>query len=467
MATTAAAPAPRRRRFWDVFAALGRPRVAIMFALGISSGLPFALVGSTLTFWLTDRGVDNTTIGLTAAVGFAYTIKFLWGAVADRLKMPVIGRFGRRRSWMLIAQVLVAIGFLGMAALDPRVNIGAFITLTALAACAAALQDTVIDAWRIEIAADPDELGLLTAAYTLGYRIALIFTESVILMVAKRLQWPASYAISAMAMGIGVAAALLAPEPAQADRVMEEKAQEARVRPLRSLVDAIIGPLIEFFRTHGVAMSALMLGMITLFHLSDYGRGQMIGPYYSALGIDKDTVGLVRLALGTPASFVGVALGGVLSVWLGNRPALILGSILQPIAVGAFAILGFHGGDFTLFAAGPLRITAFEVVMTFDSVAMGFAGIALVAYMSTLTSLGYTATQYALLTSALAITGKSLKTASGAIETAFQHGQSPLHAYALYYLFCAALGAPAIVLCVVLARRSPTKPSLTAVSSTA
>ncbi len=450
---TAAKPALRKRRMWDVLAALGRPRVAIMLALGISSGLPFALVGgTTLGFWLADKKVDTATIGLTSAVGFAYTVKFVWGAMVDRLKIPFLGAIGRRRSWMIAAQLVVAGGFFGMAATDPKSSIGLFVALTALAACAAALQDTVIDAWRIESAADPDELGLLTSSYSLGFRIALIFTEAVMLMLAKRIDWPASCAICAAAMSIGLVAALLASEPQQADRVMEEKSRQARANPLRAAFDAVAGPLIEFFRHHGLATAALTLGMITLYHISDYGRGPMIGPYYAALGIDKDTIAWVRLALGTPATFAGIALGGFLSLRIGILRSLILGAIVQPIAVGAFAILGLHGGDFPLVALGPVKVTAFETVMAFDSLAMGFAGVALVAYMSTLTSLGYTATQYALLTSALAITGKTLKTFSGSIETAIRGQGDAVHAFAMFYLFCAAIGAPAIVLCFVLAR---------------
>jgi PAT family beta-lactamase induction signal transducer AmpG len=193
-----------------------------------------------------------------------------------------------------------------------------------------------------------------------------------------------------------------------------------------------------------------MLAMITLYHLSDYGRGAMVGPYYTALKIDYTTIAWVRVALGTPAAFVGIALGGLCALRIGNVPTLILGAILQPIAVAAFAPLGFHGGDFTLVDLGAFKITAFEAAMTFDSAAFGFAGVALVSYMSTLTSLGYTATQYALMTSAMAFTGKSLKTASGAIEQSLQHGNA-LTAFANFYLLCGLIGVPAIFMCAILA----------------
>jgi PAT family beta-lactamase induction signal transducer AmpG len=241
--------------------------------------------------------------------------------------------------------------------------------------------------------------------------------------------------------------------------VLAAKVEEAKRNPLAAGADAVIGPIVAFFRSHGVAMAALMLLMITFYHLCDYMRGPMTNPYYSALHLDKDTIAWTRLALGTPAGFIGVVLGGLSSIRLGNHRTLIVGAVLQPIAVAAFAILGFHGGDYALITIGHVRLTAFQAVMTFDPIAMGYAGVALVAYMSTLTSLGYTATQYALLTSALAFTGKFLKGFSGAIVEALQHGRSALEAFADFYLLAAALGLPAIALCLVLARQPAKAPS--------
>jgi PAT family beta-lactamase induction signal transducer AmpG len=452
-AAASAASPPRRRRLRDVLAALGRPRVALMLAMGLSSGLPFMLIGNTLGFWLADDKIKLAAIGALSWVGMTYTVKFVWGAVVDRIKAPLIWRMGRRRSWMLISQLVAGGGLIGMGFVDPRTQLAWLVAMALIAAVGAATQDTAMDAWRIEIAADADELGLLTAAYTIGYRLALILTEAVILSVAKRLGWPHAYMIYGAMISIGIAAVLLAKEPVKADAVMEAKSEEAGRHPLASVYDAVIGPLIAFFRSHGVVLAALMLLMITFYHLCDYMRGPMTNPYYSALHIDKDTIAAVRLTVGPPAGFLGIALGGLSSIRLGNHPTLIIGAIVQPIAVAAFALLGFHGGDYPLVAVGPIQFTTFQAVMAFDALAMGYAGVALVAYMSTLTSLGYTATQYALLTSALALTGKFLKGFSGAIVDALHAGRSLLDAFALFYLLAAALGAPAIVLCLVLARR--------------
>ena len=451
VAPSAAAEPPRKRRMWDVIKALGRPRVAVMLALGVSSGLPFMLIGNTLGAWLKLAGVGNAMIGFASWVGMAYTFKFIWGAVVDRIPVPLIGRLGRRRSWMLVTQVVVGAGLIGMGLCDPKMQLGWLIAAAGVAAIGAATQDTAIDAWRIEIAADADELGLLTAAYSVGYRVALFFTEAVILSSAKRIGWPLSYEIYGAAMAIGVAAVLLAKEPLAADRVMRAKSQEAGQAPLMAIYDAVIGPLVAFFRSHGIATAALMLLMITCYHLSDYMRGPMSLPYYTSLKIDYDTIALTRAVFGTPGTFLGIALGGLSSLRLGNRPTLIVGAILQPLAIGSFALLGFHGGDYPLFAIGGLKVSTFQAIMTADAVAIGYAGVGLVAYMSSLTSLGYTATQYALLTSAMALSGKFLKGFSGAIVDALQQGRTQDEAYALFYLIAAGLGAPAIVLCFVLA----------------
>jgi PAT family beta-lactamase induction signal transducer AmpG len=453
-ADAALAP-PARRRLADVVRELRRPKVALMLVLGISSGLPFALIGNTLAFWLKDAHVGLAAIGFVSWVGLTYSIKFVWGALVDRIKTPIIGRMGRRRSWMLVSQVVAGVGLIGMGLIDPKAQFWPFVALAFVAALGAATQDTAMDAWRIETAADADELGLLTAAYSVGYRLALILTESIILMIAKRLGWPISYVIYGAAMSIGVAAVLIAREPTAADAVMEAKSEAAKRRPAQAIFDAVIGPLIAFFRTHGWAMAALMLTTITFYHLCDYMRGPMSNPYYSALSIDKDTIGWVRLVVGLPGSFIGIALGGFSSLRLSNHRTLIIGAVVQPIAIAAFALLGWHGGDYALIQAGGLKLTAFEAIMTVDAIAIGYSGVALISYMSTLTSLGYTATQYALLTSALAITGKFLKGFSGSIVVLLQHGRSLLDAFALFYLLAAALGAPAIVLCLVLTRLTP------------
>ncbi|HEY7851809.1 MAG TPA: MFS transporter [Caulobacteraceae bacterium] len=453
--TVQAVKAPKRS-LGETLAALSRPKVALMLALGFSSGLPFMLINNTLGYWLAEDHVRLALIGFLSWIGLTYAVKFVYGAVVDRLRAPITGALGRRRGWMALTQVGVGAGLIAMALADPRAHLGLLALAGIFTGVCAASQDTVIDAWRIESAVDGEELGLLTSAYSLGFRLALLATESWILILATRVGWPISYAIYGGLMGIGLAATFLIKEPLRADQVMEIKAGDTRRHPVAGAVDAVVGPFVEFFRAHGWASAALMLALITAYHLSDYMRGPMVNPYYQALAIPKLTVAGVRTTLGIAASFAGIALGGVSCLRLGVRPTLVIGAIVQPLAVAAFALLGWHGGDWTLAAAGPVHLTAFEAIMTLDGVTMAYAGVALVVYMSTLTSLGYTATQYALLTSALVWSGKFLKGFSGVIVEQLHQGRALLDAYALFYLLCAAIGIPAILLSLLLARPAVT-----------
>ena len=431
---------PNSRRMIDTLRALGRPKVATMAALGFSSGLPFLLTGNTLGYWLREGHVSLSAISFAAWVGLAYTFKFLWAPIIDRVDAPIF-RLGRRRGWMLTAQILIALGLAAMAVIGPA---GGLLNLAAAAvvvAFASATQDIVVDAWRIEIAEDGDELGLLTSAYSLGYRAALLVTESLILIMAQFFGWPTSYLVMAALVLIGVAAVVFASEPVLAEHVLEERSREAPIYSVRGVSDAIAGPFISFFRQHGL-FALVMLLTITLYHLPDYLRGPISNPFYKDLGLSKVTVGLVRASIGLWGSIVGVSLGGLCAVRLGYARTLIIGAFLQPVAIAAFALLASRGPDIVLFQA----------VMGVDAFAIGFSGVALVAYMSSLTSLGYTATQYALLSSALNMTGKTLKGFSGSVVDHLQLNGGLMHAYAEFYLGAAALGAPAILMCFLLAR---------------
>src|SRR5512132_3818494 len=206
-----------RRRKRDVLASLGQPKVAVMLMLGFSSGLPFLLTGNTLGYWLRDEGTTLKAIGFLSWVGLAYSLKFLWAPVVDRVDAPIFGRFGRRRSWMLLTQVLVGLGLVGLSMYGTKHGLTAVGALAVLVAFASSTQDIVVDAWRIEAASDSDELGLLSAAYQLGYRAALLVTDALILISANHLGWPLSYTMMAVLMGIGVGATVVAFEPTRSE----------------------------------------------------------------------------------------------------------------------------------------------------------------------------------------------------------------------------------------------------------
>ncbi len=431
-------PAIRRR---DVITSLGQPKVAVMLMLGFSSGLPFFLSGNTLGYWLRDAGTTLATIGFLSWVGLAYSLKFLWAPVIDRVDAPVFGRLGRRRGWMIVSQIFVAFGLAVLAAIGLSAGLAAVGVFALVVAFSSSTQDIVVDAWRIEAASDSDELGLLSSAYQLGYRGALLITDALILISANHLGWRISYAAMAVLMAVGVCASLVAVEPARAARVFESKAETAPLWSGRGFFDAVIGPFTEFFRMYGW-LALLMLAMISFYQLPEFVMGPMANPFYHDLGLSKDAVGAVRGSVGLVASLVGIAAGGVSTLRFGYLRTLIAGVIIKILVIANFATLAHTGPDLRVFGA----------VMFADNFGIGFAGVALVTYMSSLTSLGYTATQYALLSSAYTYVGKFAKGFSGVMVERLAVGRPLIEAYGLFFIGAGLLGVPALILCIVLAR---------------
>jgi MFS transporter, PAT family, beta-lactamase induction signal transducer AmpG len=433
----------------DVIASLRQPKVAVMLMLGFSSGLPFFLSGNTLGYWLRDAGTTLAAIGFLSWVGLAYSLKFLWAPIIDRVDAPLVGRLGRRRGWMLLSQIMVAVGLLGIATLGLSAGLVPLGILALVVAFSSSTQDIVVDAWRIEAAADSDELGLLSSAYQFGYRVAVIVSEAAILIVANHLGWPISYTMMAALMAIGIAASLTAIEPLRARAALEAKAQ-APLRTMRGFFDAVIGPFTEFFRVYGW-LALLMLAMISFYQLPEFVMGPMANPFYHDLGLSKDAVGAVRGSVGVVASFAGIAAGGFSALRFGYVRSLIAGVVMKMFVIANFATLAYFGPDLRVFGA----------VMFADNFGIGFAGVALVTYMSSLTSLGYTATQYALLSSAYVYVGKFAKGFSGVAVERLAVGRPLIDAYGWFFIGAALLGLPALILCIVLARatRPPAAPA--------
>jgi PAT family beta-lactamase induction signal transducer AmpG len=277
---------PKKRTALDVLRELRQPKVAVMLALGFASGLPFLLTQNTLGYWLRDEGVSLKVIGFASWAGLAYVLKPFWSPIVDRVDVPVLGRFGRRRGWMLLAQIVIAAGLAAMALTGPKAGLTTIVAFAVVVAFASATQDIVIDAWRIEASDGPDEMGLLSAAANIGYRVAILVADAAIIAGAQHFGWPASYVAMAVLMGIGVTASLFAFEPSRADDVMQGKA------PLwtpRGFFDAVIGPFVQFFATHK-ALGLLMLVTIAAYRLPDFLMGPMYNPFYHDLGLSKDVV---------------------------------------------------------------------------------------------------------------------------------------------------------------------------------
>ena len=435
--SAAVAVTRRKRSAIEVLRELRQPKVAVMLALGFSSGLPFLLTANTFGYWLRDDGTSLVAIGFISWVGFAYAFKVYWSPLVDRIDVPLLGRLGRRRGWMLLCQLLVAVGLGGMAVVGTAGGLAAIGAFALLTAFASATQDIAIDAWRIESAADADEVGLMTSAAQVGYRCALLVTDALIIAAAARLGWPLSYVGMAVLMAVCMVATLCAAEPTRADAALQRKPP---LWTLRGLGDAVIGPFVDFFAKHKQA-GLIMLLMVALYRLPDFVMGPMYNPYYHDLGIAKDTVAWVRGSFGLVATFVGIAAAGISAVRLGLLPTLVAGLVLEGLGTAAFALLSVHP-DASLFAA----------VMTLDAFAQSFAGVALVTYMSSLTSLGYTATQYAMLSSTYALLGKFLKGFSGIAVETLTPSYGLLGAYATAFVATGLTAIPPLLLLLLLWR---------------
>ena len=430
----------RKRSLGDVIASLRQPKVAVMLALGFSSGLPFFLTGNTLGYWLRDEGTTLAAIGFLSWVGLAYSVKFLWAPIIDRTDAPLFGRLGRRRGWMIVSQLFVAAGLIGLSALGLKAGLAAVGVLAVIVAFSSSTQDIVVDAWRIEAADDGDELGLLSAAYQLGYRFAIIVSDALILVAASHFGWRFSYATMAVLMAVGVTATFVALEPLRTNPLVAARTEAPLWTP-RGFFDAVVGPFREFFRVYG-ATALLMLAMISFYRLPEFMMGPMANPYYHDLGLSKDAVGTVRASIGLVSSLLGIAAGGFSAIRFGYFRTMIAGLIIQSVTIANFATLAYTGPDIRVFGA----------VMFADNFGIGFAGVALVTYMSTLTSIGYTATQYALLSSTYTYVGKLSKGFSGVMVEQLAVGRTLLEGYALFFMFCGLLGVPALILCLFLAR---------------
>jgi PAT family beta-lactamase induction signal transducer AmpG len=423
------------------------PRARVMLALGFSSGLPFYLVGNTFALWLRDAGTSLSAIGFLSWVGIAYSLQFVWAPLLDRV--PMLKVLGQRRGWLAASQVIVAVGLLAMAYVGTRHGLTALGICALVVAFASATQDIALAAWRIEIARDADELGLLTAANTMSYLVAVNLTGSVLLSVAQHWNWPLTYTLCGLGMLIGLIGTFLAEEPVQADKVTEEIEKERPLWTLRGAFDAVIGPFIAFFKAHG-PLALLMLLAISLYRLPDFVRGPMSNPFYHDIGMSNDVIAFARLFVGTPAAFLGMAAGGFLWVRFGRMRALVLGGICQASGIALHALLAFHPGSAPLFLA----------VMAIDDFSIGLAGIMLVTYISSLTNLGYTATQYALLSSTYAWAGKVLKGFSGTAVDSLTGSFGLMHAYAMFFLGTGLIGIPATLLFIWIGALEQRKPAL-------
>jgi PAT family beta-lactamase induction signal transducer AmpG len=424
------APAARRswRQAWLVYL---EPASLRMLALGFSAGLPLLLVLGTLSFRLREAGVDRTTIGYLSWVGLAYAFKWVWSPLVDRLPLPLLTRrLGRRRGWLLLAQGLVMAGLVGMALTDPRAELAPLVWCALLVAFGSATQDIALDAFRIE-SADAERQAALAATYQTGYRLAMIWAGAGVLWIAARAEvagvdgyqagaWAAAYLVMAASMLVGTVTVLLSPEPAPRP-----------LPPAKGLGDwlhgAVVAPFADFIGRYRW-QAALILALIAVYRISDVVMGIMANPFYVDMGYSKDEVAAVTKVFGVVMTLAGAFIGGVLSMRLGVMRVLMLGAVLSALSNLLFAWLGQRGHD----------VTGLVLVVSADNLAGGIASAAFIAYLSGLTNVQYSATQYALFSSMMLLLPKWLAGFSGQFVDA--------HGYSAFFTGTALLGLPVLLL---------------------
>lgn len=434
--TTTGIPSAPRPSWLQTLRIYLEPASLRMLTLGFSAGLPLLLVLGTLSFRLREAGIDRSTIGYLSWVGLAYGFKWVWAPLVDRMPLPLLTRWlGRRRSWLLLSQLVVVAGLVGMAMADPREMLGPIVWCALAVAFGSATQDIALDAFRIE-SADARYQAALAASYQTGYRLAMIWAGAGVLWIAARAEvapavgqavagyqngaWQAAYLAMAASMAVGIVTVLFSREPAQLALPPAKNAAEW-------IKGAVIDPFADFLGRYGWH-AALILALIAVYRISDVVMGIMANPFYVDMGYTKDEVAAVTKIYGVVMTLVGAFVGGVLSMRFGVMRILMLGALLSAGSNLLFAWLAGHGHD----------VTALIAVVSADNLASGIASAAFIAYLSSLTNVSYSATQYALFSSLMLLLPKFLAGFSGRYVDLF--------GYAHFFTATALLGLPVLAL---------------------
>lgn len=446
------------KKSWkQLFGIYLKPVCLRMFLLGFSAGLPLLLVLGTLSFRLREADIDLKTIGFMTWFGLAYGCKWVWAPLVDNISLPFLTKkLGQRKAWLSFSQAIIIIGLIGMALCDPRTGLLSIAIFAGITAVASATQDIALDAYRIESAAEEYQ-GALAASYQTGYRLAMIWSGAGAFAIAAMAAsgsdplaydqrgWMVSYCAMAFSMFVGLLTTLLSPAPSEKD--LEEKAlqlSETRAKimqfcrqhpswplPLGRLVGwfkvICVTPLADFFvryRWHAV----VILLLIATYRISDVVMGVMSNPFYKDLGFSKEEVAAISKVFGVVMTLVGAFIGGAVVMKIGVLKTLFIGAVLSAVTNLLFSQLANVGHSIPFLV---LTISA-------DNLAGGLASAAFVAYLSGLTNVAYSATQYALFSSIMLILPKFLAGFSGVFVEAA--------GYSNFFIGTAMLGLPVLFL---------------------
>ena len=384
-------------------------RMLVAFVMGFSCGLPLLLTISVLQAWMKEAGVDLTVIGMMALVGLPYTVKFLWAPFLDRFTLPFLGR---RRGWMLVAQIALTASIAGLGQSDPVENPWLLAIAAFLVTFFSASQDIVVDAYRREDLAD-EELGLGSSLYINGYRVGMLLASGGGLIMADHMDFSMVYLILAGCMLPGILATLLTPEPA------------TPAGTPRTMREAVIDPLVEYFSRKD---ALLILVFILLYKVGDTMASAMTTPFYLDVGFSKSEIGAVVKLFGFWATIAGGLAGGILMLKLGINRSLWVFGFLQAASTAGFALLAKVGYSVPLLSA----------VIAFENLSSGMGTAAYAAFMASITNKKFTATQYALLTSLMGIPRVLASAPTGFLAKNV--------GWETFFIFCALIAIPGMLL---------------------
>ena len=393
----------------ETFKKMFSTRMLAMLLIGYSSGLPLLLIGSTLQAWMTDEGVDLTSIGLVSLLGLPYVFKFLWAPLLDRFKLPVLSR---RKGWMALFQVLLVVCILGLSFTNPKTDITLVCIWAFLISLFSASQDIVLDAYRREILPD-EELGLGSSLYITGYRLAMLVSGAVALILADTIPWKDVYLWLAVFMAPSLLITLFAPKENQ------------HIPIPANLKEAVIGPLRDFFTRPG---AWIVLLFILLYKVGDSMASNMTTPFILNIGYTKTDIGTVAKTFGMVATILGGIFGGTLMLRMNMKVSLIFFGILQAVSTLGFAVL----------PSLEVSFTALATVIAFENLASGMGTAAYAGYMASITNKQFTATQYALLTALMGVPRVILSSPTGWMAKAL--------GWEMFFVVCTLVAVPGLLL---------------------
>ena len=394
-----------------------------MAGLGFTSGLPYMLIFSTLSIWLRDAGIDLTIIGFFAWISLTYSLKFLWSPLVDRYSVPIFQYFGSRKSWIILMQILIFIFLICLSRADPTRDISYLATFAILIALAGSFQDIAIDAFRIELA-NIEEQGNLAAYYQFGYRAAILTATSFALIYAENYSWSSAYFLMAVLMLLGLIALLITPE-----RANHEKKE-------LSFFENFLEPIKDFVKRFNLFAASILLLIIATYRLTDIVMGPMANPFYIDMGFSLTEIGSVVKIVALVASIIGLFLGGILIKNFGLYKSLLF---------GAFAVM-ISNVFFSIVAISEPNLNLLSIIVFTDSFSAGVVGTVNIAFLTSLVSKKFTATQYALLTSFMMLPGKIFSGFSGVLADYFQSITNLEVGWMIFFIFTSILAIPAIIL---------------------